>query len=164
VSRVVAFFLDLALILVVFAGGVALVSYLLNLVAGVDFARTNAPGWTVAIVVWWFVAYWFGQAVAGRTPAMAFLGLRVVTVDGQTITPGRAAIRTLVLPISVIFLLLGAVLMLVQRERRAFHDLVARTAVVYDWGDRPAALPAPLTNWLDRRSALGPPPPAAGAA
>jgi uncharacterized RDD family membrane protein YckC len=164
VSRVVAFFLDLGLILVVFAGGVALVSYLLNLVAGIDFARTNAPGWTVAILVWWFVAYWFGQAVAGRTAAMAFLGLRVVTVDGDTLSPGRAALRTLVLPISVVFLLLGALLMLVQRERRALHDLAAHTAVVYDWGDRPAALPAPLTRWLDRRSALGSPPPAAGAA
>jgi uncharacterized RDD family membrane protein YckC len=164
VSRLVAFFLDVALILVVFAGGAALVSYLLNLVAGIDFARTNAPGWTIAIFVWWFVAYWFGQAVAGRTPAMAFFGLRVVTVDGQTITPGRAAVRTLVLPISVVFLFIGVLLMLVQRERRALHDLVARTAVVYDWGDRPAALPAPLTRWLERRSALGTPPPAADAA
>ena len=41
--------------------------------------------------------------------------------------------------------------MLVDRERRALHDMLARTAVVYDWGERPAKLPAPLTRYLERK-------------
>ena len=41
---------------------------------------------------------------------------------------------------------------LVDRRRRALQDVAARSAVVYDWGDRPAALPAPLTRYLDRKA------------
>lgn len=41
--------------------------------------------------------------------------------------------------------------MILGRERRALHDVIAGSAVVYDWGDRPAQLPAPLTRWLERR-------------
>ena len=33
-------------------------------------------------------------------------------------------------------------------RQRALHDVAAKTAVVYDWGDRPAELPAPLSKWL----------------
>ena len=29
--------------------------------------------------------------------------------------------------------------------------MIAGTAVVYDWGDRPAKLPAPMTRWLERQ-------------
>ena len=35
---------------------------------------------------------------------------------------------------------------------RALHDLCAGTAVVYDWGDRPAELPGPLSSYLARHS------------
>ena len=39
---------------------------------------------------------------------------------------------------------------LVDRRRRALHDFAAKSAVVYDWGDRPAELSTPLSNWLQR--------------
>jgi uncharacterized RDD family membrane protein YckC len=41
--------------------------------------------------------------------------------------------------------------MLVSPERRTLHDAAARTAVVYDWGDRPADIPAPLAAWIETR-------------
>ena len=50
----------------------------------------------------------------------------------------------------------GALMALVDRRRRALQDVAARSAVVYDWGDRPAALPAPLTQYLDRKALSSP--------
>jgi uncharacterized RDD family membrane protein YckC len=40
----------------------------------------------------------------------------------------------------------------VGRNRRALHDLIAGTAVVYDWGDRPAQMPAPLSSFIADRT------------
>ena len=41
---------------------------------------------------------------------------------------------------SLAFLLLGFLLILVQPERRALHDLIAGTCVVYAWDARAARL------------------------
>jgi hypothetical protein len=40
-------------------------------------------------------------------------------------------------------------------ERRALHDVLAGSAVVYDWGDRPAEMPAPITRWFARHGVDG---------
>ena len=37
-------------------------------------------------------------------------------------------------------------MIVVQREHRSLHDLIARTCVVYDWGDRSAEMPGPLSQ------------------
>jgi hypothetical protein len=37
------------------------------------------------------------------------------------------------------------------RERRAWHDHLAGTSVVYDWGSRVARLSTPLAAWLERK-------------
>lgn len=100
--------------------------------------------------VWLFLFFWLGVAIAGRTLGMSVVGIKVVTNEGRPISPGRAAIRAAVLPLSIATFvgLLGIVL---DRHHRALHDRAARTTVVYDWGDRPAELPAPLTKWLADR-------------
>ena len=76
--------------------------------------------------------------------------------DGRPLSPGAAAIRTVVLPFSFLLFGVGALMALVDRRRRALQDVAAGSAVVYDWGDRPAELPAPLTKFLDRREATPP--------
>ena len=66
----------------------------------------------------------------------------------------------LAFPLSFLLFGLGFLLILVQRERRALHDLIAGTAVVYDWDARAClpALPRPspgrcrLTGFTDRSS------------
>jgi hypothetical protein len=40
-----------------------------------------------------------------------------------------------------------------DRERRALHDVVAGSTVVYDWGDRKATMPTPLARWLAQHAA-----------
>jgi hypothetical protein len=75
-------------------------------------------------------------AAAGRTPGMALLGLRVVRADGGELDPWRGVLRALVFPLSILLCGLGFVGILVQREHRALHDLLAGTAVVYSWDAR----------------------------
>ena len=57
----------------------------------------------------------------------------------------------LVYPFSFI-LGLGLIGIVVGKHRKALHDWAAGSTVRYDWGDRPAELPAPLTAWLRRRT------------
>jgi uncharacterized RDD family membrane protein YckC len=71
---------------------------------------------------------------------MAVLGVRVVRADGAPAEPRRGVVRALVFPLSFLLLGLGFLGILVQRERRALHDLIAGTAVIYAWDARAARL------------------------
>ena len=81
---------------------------------------------------------------------MAVLGLRVVRADGDGLDPWRGVVRALVFPLSFLFFGLGFLGILVQREHRALHDLIAGTAVVYAWDARAARL-----RFLAREAELG---------
>jgi len=104
----------------------------------------------VAFSIWFFVYFWVGVAVSGRTPGMSVLGIKVVEKEGTPVSPGHAAIRALVMPISAVTVV-GVLGIIFDARQRALHDFAAKTAVVYDWGDRPAELPAPLSQWLADR-------------
>jgi len=156
ISRLFAFGLDIFLIFVLFAIVTGVISYIVRLLSGYQMDRNGANGvwWTVALAVWAFVYYWIGPAIAGRTLGMAVFGLRVVTARGSPISQGQSLIRVIVLPFSIILLGIGLLMAVVGRERRALHDHAAGTCVVYDWGDRPTDMPAPLTKWLAGRGAI----------
>jgi len=156
ISRLFAFGLDIFLIFVLFAIVTGVISYIVRLLWGYQMDRNGANGvwWTVALAVWAFVYYWIGPAIAGRTLGMAVFGLRVVTARGSPISQGQSLIRVIVLPFSIILLGIGLLMAVVGRERRALHDHAAGTCVVYDWGDRPTDMPAPLTKWLAGRGAI----------
>jgi uncharacterized RDD family membrane protein YckC len=49
-------------------------------------------------------------------------------------------VRALAFPLSIILFGLGFAGILLQREHRALHDLIAGTAVVYAWDARRARL------------------------
>jgi len=124
----------------------------INTVFGVDLQwdwQAGVLGFT-AFSIWLFLFFWVGVALAGRTLGMSVVGIKVVNTQGDPISPGSAAIRVLVLPISIVTVV-GLLGILFDRNERALHDVVAKTAVVYDWGERPAELPAPLTKWLHDR-------------
>ncbi|HET9091421.1 MAG TPA: RDD family protein [Acidimicrobiales bacterium] len=154
ISRLLAFGADVAIAGGLFALGVAVSSWVATLVTGHGFSRSSGLGWTLLLVAWELVYFWASWSVAGRSVGMAIVGLRIVSVDGSTITARQALERIAAYPFSFV-LMLGFLVALVQRERRALPDLVARTCVVYDWGDRPAEMPGPLTRWLSTRGVLG---------
>lgn len=152
VSRLAAFAGDVALSTTLFTGAIAAGAWLLSVVFGLDVEGDGRAGPLVvaAAVVWAFLYWWTTTSVAGRTPAMMLAGLRIVMADGAPLHATGAVVRVLALPLSTLGFLGGA-WMMVDRQRRAVHDLLARTAVVYDWGGRPAEMPTPLVDWLDRR-------------
>jgi uncharacterized RDD family membrane protein YckC len=152
-SRLVALAGDLAASTAAFTATAVTISWLLSVIFGVEFDTTQrfVPGWVAALAVWYLLWWWGSVSIVGRTPVMALVGLKVVSRDGSPIRTGRALLRTLVLPFSLGLFGAGLLLSLIDRERRAFHDLVAGTALVYDWGGRPAELPTPISRWLEER-------------
>ncbi len=154
VSRLAAFALDSVFMTTLFGLGVAVLAYVAGLVLAEDWHPEEANNlvWSIAFFTWaagYFVVSW---ALAGRTLGLGLLGLRVVRHDHEPVSLRASVVRVLVLPTCFVFGL-GAVGIVVGRRHRALHDVAASTLVVYDWGDRPAAAPAPLARWLERQHA-----------
>lgn len=153
VTRAAGGVLDIGIVLAAFAAGVAGLDLLSRVVIGGSIVNDpSGPASIVALVLWAFFYMCISLAIAGRTPGKAIVGIRVVTADGAPLSNRRALIRTLAFPLSALLFGLGFLGIVVHRERRALHDLLGGTAVVYDWGDRPAELPAPLSEFLARRA------------
>jgi uncharacterized RDD family membrane protein YckC len=154
-TRSAAFLIDWFLITSVYGVIVAVTQWFAGTFLGVeiDIGDGNRLAWAAGFVVWAFLYLAVGLMVAGRTIGKRLLGLRVVTRAGLPLSALRAAIRVVVQPLSFLLLGLGLAGIVIGKERRALHDVLAGTAVIYDWGDRPAEVPAPLTRWLERRGA-----------
>lgn len=154
VSRFTAFAIDLTVSSAVFALALAAISYGVHVVTGnnVNWNRSNIVV-AVIFVLWEFVYFGYSWAVSGRTFGMAALGIRVVGVDGSVLEPRRGVVRALVFPLSFLLFGLGFLGILVQREHRALHDLIAGSAVIYSWDARAARL-----RFLARQADLAPPP------
>jgi len=155
VSRLIAFGLDVGVVLTTFAVGASIFSYVGRLVTGHEFARGGAsdPWWTTALVVWFFIYTWLGMAIAGRNVGKAIMGLRVVAKDGSPLVERQSLLRVLAMPLSFLLAGVGLIMGIMSSGHRTLHDRLVGTCVVYDWGDRPAEMPAPLSRWLARRGA-----------
>ena len=141
VTRLAAFAIDVLVAAALFALAGHVVEYVLSSLLGRSEALSNAPALAVVLLVIWYLLYFaYPLAVGGRTLGMAVVGLLVVTKDGRNIGGWQAVIRTLFLPLSVVFLGIGGLIVLVNRDRRALHDLIAGTSVVYSWNARAARL------------------------
>jgi uncharacterized RDD family membrane protein YckC len=141
VSRLLAFVIDLAVSAGLAALALAAASLVAQVVTGhsVSWNRTNIVV-AVLFVVWEFFYFGYSWAMSGRTFGMAVLGVRVVRADGTGLDPWRGVVRALVFPLSFLFFGLGFLGILVQREHRALHDLIAGTAVIYSWDARAARI------------------------
>jgi uncharacterized RDD family membrane protein YckC len=141
VSRLSAFVIDVLLSLGILIVVLAAISYALNILTSHSIKWKNHFVVTLVVLIVWEVIYFaYPWSASGKTPGMAVLGVRVVRADGSPAGSRNAIVRILVLPFSIAFLLIGCVWMLFQRERRAWHDLAAGTAVVYAWDARAAQL------------------------
>jgi len=141
VSRFTAFAADVAVSLGVFMLVLAAISFAARVLTGKDITWHKGDTWIViAYAVWAFVYFAYCWASSGRTAGMALFGVRVVTDDGTDASGRRAVVRTLALPLSFLFLGLGFVGILLGDRRRALHDVIAGTAVIYSWDARAARL------------------------
>lgn len=153
VSRAVAAAIDVAIVMGSFAAGVAGLELLVRFFTGGSVAdEPSGPASVVALIVWAFVYVYACLVIAGRTVGKGIVGLRVVATDGSPLPARRALWRTLAFPLSIVIVGLGFVGIVIGREHRALHDVIAGTAVVYDWGNRAAELPGPLSAFLARRA------------
>jgi len=141
VTRACAFFIDVVVIAVTFALAEMVVERLVGLFLGkeINVADSRLPG-SIALVLWTFLYAAYPLAVAGRTLGMAIVGLQATQRDGSELTPRAAIIRVLVFPLSFLLMGFGFLLIVLRRDHRALHDLIAGSAVVYAWQARPAHL------------------------
>jgi uncharacterized RDD family membrane protein YckC len=141
VTRVAAFGIDVVVAMTLFTLGGGVLEYVSSSLVGRRVSLSNAPILSVVLLTLWLLIYFaYPLAVGGRTLGMAFVGLEVVTKEGRAVSGKAAVLRTVFLPLSIIFLGIGILMILLNRDRRALHDLVAGTAVVYSWNARAARL------------------------
>jgi uncharacterized RDD family membrane protein YckC len=138
-TRSIAFALDAAVI-----NGVA---WFVGTVISLGLGLLGVPGelktWLaaigVALVFVCTIAYFaFFWSSSGQTPGDRVFEIRVQ--DAATAGPvpaRRALLRVAALPLSALPLCAGFLLILVDDRRRALHDHIARTTVVYAPRERP---------------------------
>ena len=142
VTRFAGFLIDIVTIAVLFALGGHVVDYVVSALRGPSFSfTTDTPKLAgLVLVIWAFVYCAYPLAVSGRTFGMAVVGLRAVRRDGTELGGWHAVVRVLVFPLSFALFCFGFLLILLRRDRRALHDLIAGSAVVYSWNARAARL------------------------
>ncbi|MCA9874321.1 MAG: RDD family protein [Anaerolineales bacterium] len=89
-----------------------------------SFGSTLVLGFVYNVFLWMF---------AGKTLGKAVMGIRVIGPRGSRVTFWRGLRRYLGYWISAIPLFLGYFWVLVTDERVAWHDIFARTHVIYDY-------------------------------
>lgn len=139
VSRAVAFSIDLAIV-VLLVGVLTFVvtnleTLLEHFLPNRDFNLTAALVIIVPLTIaLYYIASW---SLTGATVGKWFLGLRVVRSEGSPPTFLRSVIRFIGYGISAMVFFLGFLWVLVDEERRAWHDDLAGTWVVYDFQRHP---------------------------
>lgn len=96
------------------------------------------PSWVShasGIVGLWAALWWcyflVGWGLAGCTPGKWLLGLRVADYEGRCPIGGaRASLRLVAYMASSVTLVLGHLMIVFRKDRRALHDLLAGTRVV----------------------------------
>ena len=140
-SRFAAFAVDVGVSLGVFMLALAAISFAATVLTGNGITWHRGDIWViVAYAVWAFAYFAHSWALSGRTPGMALFGVRVVSDDGAHVSGRQATVRALALPLSFLLLGLGFVGILLGDRRRALHDVIAGTAVIYSWDARAARL------------------------
>ena len=131
-TRLVAAGIDLGLLFVIYSLASGVLASVISFTFGHELSLAGAIvlgvlAFLVAGAV--FSTFW---ALVGQTPGMRFLSIRLTYHGSRDITPGLAIRRFLAVILSVIPLGLGFLAVLRDPSRRAWHDRLTGTEVVYD--------------------------------
>jgi uncharacterized RDD family membrane protein YckC len=96
-------------------------------ISGVDAGAPAAIGWLL-LVGFYLVAFW---TLAGQTPGMRVMGIRVLPSDGGPLTRRTALVRFGGMLLSALPFGAGFLPILVDDRRRGLHDWMAGTLVVH---------------------------------
>lgn len=132
VSRTVALAIDASALTIGFAVASGVFGLILSLFTAVE---VSSPGavlgaacvWTV-VVSGYFVLFW---TLAGETPGMRLMALRVVSATGGPPRFGRSLVRLAGMVLAAIPFFAGFALILFDDRRRGLQDMLAGTVVVY---------------------------------
>jgi uncharacterized RDD family membrane protein YckC len=154
-TRLLAVMIDSAVVSFGFTALVASGVFVLGLIApGFEVPEISGLVYGLSLLIFGFLYLWISYTVFGKTIGKMTLGLRVVSADGHiTMSSRQPLIRVLTYPVSFLLLGLGLLGVVFNPQRHAWHDRLARTAVVYDWGSRTVTMPTPLADFLERRGA-----------
>jgi uncharacterized RDD family membrane protein YckC len=128
VSRAIAYLLDVLIVAVLFTGATIVTGLVASIIGAQahDLVRAAVSGYLLmlpAMLACYCALFW---ALAGRTPGMALLGLRVLAAGGQPVSWLSALVRA----ITLAYFPIVAAWALVDRRRQGLHDKLARTEVV----------------------------------
>jgi uncharacterized RDD family membrane protein YckC len=131
--RVVAFVLDSIVMLSLFAVFFA-VGGLQVLLRGDDPPDSAVYIWVAILVTFFFpfaplffAALWWWRC---QSPGMMAVGIGVADREGYRLSFGRALLRAMVWPLSILPLGLGLLMAIFDRESRTLHDYLAGTIVL----------------------------------
>jgi uncharacterized RDD family membrane protein YckC len=141
-TRLVAGAIDLGLLFVVYSIASSVLASVIPFVFGGGLSLPTAIvlgviGFIIAGAI--VAAFW---ALAGQTPGMRFLSIRLTHKGSHDITLGVAVRRALGVLISLVPFGLGYLAILRDPSRRAWHDRMTDTEVIYD----PVARSAPYAG------------------
>ena len=151
-SRAAALIIDVAIITVISAVVIAAMSlffdlpsvkrfiYWLNSIlpgfAQIFSALTSTRFAAIFYALFSYLYFVFFFATTGQTVGKAIMGLRVVTNDGKRMGVKRSFVRAVCYILSLAPLGLGFIWVLGEDRRRAWHDKIAHTYVLYVWDAR----------------------------
>jgi uncharacterized RDD family membrane protein YckC len=140
-SRFAAFAVDVVVLTAVFLLVLGAINFVASIATGRSVNLNRNDIWVVVgYVVWAFIYFAHFWGLNGRTAGGALFGLQVLRDDGGDVSGRRAIGRTLAFPLSFLILCLGFLGILLGDRRRALHDVIAGTVVVYSWDARAARL------------------------
>lgn len=132
VSRAVALAIDAGALTAGFAVVSAVFGLILSLFTAVEVsspgAVLGAAGLWSLVVAGYFVLFW---TLAGETPGMRLMALRVIDRRGDPPGLGQALVRLGGMILAAIPFFAGYLLILVDDRRRGLQDMLAGTTVVY---------------------------------
>jgi len=143
ISRAIAFMLDLILMSVAILAAIALTEAVVGFftlygLVGQQVVQTGlfrdivvalTALISVIIAVGYPVGFW---VLLGQTPGKLLTGVRIACIDGRPLTVRRALLRYLGYWLSAIPLGAGFMWVLVDDQRRCWHDKLAGTHVIYE--------------------------------
>ncbi len=103
--------------------------------SNVSVRAVNFSAVILLLVMAWLypVIFWM---INGQTVGKRIMGLRVVRMDGKKMTFLGGLLRVLGYWLSAIVFFVGFLWVLFSNDRRAWHDKLAGTCVIYSWDAR----------------------------
>lgn len=133
VSRLLAFNIDLGLLVLVIVATSSLTQLVVMVLPSWLLLTKALPSLIAAIVAVIPLAYFFlSVAITGKTVGKGVMGLRIVQAGGGRLSAARSFVRALAYLVSLMLVGAGFLWVLVDRDRRGWHDMLAGSRVIYE--------------------------------